>query len=433
MWIIALVFIILLCVVSLTLCFQFIRNYKVVGANQIAVVSGKGRHRYKTYRGGRTVVWPLINKRFDLDLRPYTMQVPVEAAVAKGIVPLNITATVSFAITSAEGVVDNAIQRILELSQSEEGLLAVTRSVVEGHLRDSIASMTPEQVMRDKDRLVTNMIRVCKEDLEEIGLEITTMNIADVMDCRLDGMNDDDLYIGLLNRTQSAQADSQARQSRAASEAASGEESERRRGETETRSRENERASLETRQAADVANYRQQGEVGRQKAIRSGEADTAGVEAEIEAEENRIGYVKARYSAEIVAVAEGDRDTVILEAQAKASEYKGQRQGEIEQLRRTAEIIEMGGESARQGYLIDNMAALVRPLAEAMRLFPAEKVSVLGGFGDKQHDQLSAVDAHPIERIKSDAILDTAWQGQQKDAAAGGTDDQRRKGAAAST
>ena len=58
--------------------------------------------------------------------------------------------------------------------------------------------MTPEQVMTDKDTLVSSMIRVCKADLEGIGLEITSMNIADVEDHRLEGVADQQLFIALL-------------------------------------------------------------------------------------------------------------------------------------------------------------------------------------------------------------------------------------------
>lgn len=427
-----LVFVVLLALIIVTLAFQFVRNYRVVGANQVAVVSGKGRNRYRTYRGGRTVVWPLINKRFDLDLRPYTMQVPVEAAVAKGIVPLNVKATVSFAVSSADIVLDNAIQRILELSQDAADLTNVTRSVIEGHLRDSIAAMTPEQVMRDKDQLVANMIRVCKEDLEEIGLEITTMNIADVEDSRLDGMDEEDLYIGLLNRTQSAQASAQARQSEAEAQAAAAEESEQRRGEIQTRKRNNERQSLETRQAADVAEQEQVGEVGRQEAIRGGDADNAGVRAAVEAEQNRISYLQARYAAEIVTPAEGDRDEMVLKAKAEAELYRGEREGEIKQLRHTAEIIQSGGDVARRGYLIDNFSALLQPLAQTLQLFPAERISILGGFGGKTHEQLSAVDPHPAEVIKANAIRAAAGD-STAEAAPNQSEDERRKRGAATT
>jgi len=50
------------------------------------------------------------------------------------------------------------------------------------------------------------MINVCKGDLENIGLEITTMNSADVVDHRLDGVDEPDLYIALLKRVQTANA-----------------------------------------------------------------------------------------------------------------------------------------------------------------------------------------------------------------------------------
>jgi uncharacterized membrane protein YqiK len=73
-------------------------------------------------------------------------------------------------------------------SEFEDELTAIATSIMEGHLRDSIAAMTPEQVMTDKDVLVQRMIKVCKGDLEGIGLEITAMNIADVEDHRLDGV-----------------------------------------------------------------------------------------------------------------------------------------------------------------------------------------------------------------------------------------------------
>ncbi len=249
-WYLIASFFVLVILVVATLLYQFVKNFTVVGANQVAVVAGKGREGYRTYHGGRVVVWPLINQRFDLDLRPQTTTVRVESAIAKGMVPLNVVATVSFAVSSSGRVLQNAIRRILTMAQDWEELTAVASSIIEGHLRDSIATMTPPQVMRDKERLVRNMIRVCKEDLEAIGLEITTMNIADVEDHRLEGMGDGELYIDLLNRIQSANAESQARASQAEARAASTEERETRRAEVESRRHNNERESLQTQTSA---------------------------------------------------------------------------------------------------------------------------------------------------------------------------------------
>ena len=83
---------------------------------------------------------------------------------------------------------------------SWENLIGVANSIIEGHLRGSLAQMTPEEVMSHKERLVKSMLQVCRGDLEAIGLEITTMNIADVEDHRFDGVEEPDLYIALLKR-----------------------------------------------------------------------------------------------------------------------------------------------------------------------------------------------------------------------------------------
>lgn len=398
-----LAFLVLIALIIFTLLFQFLRNFKVVGANQVAIVAGKGNSGFRTYHGGRVVVWPLINKRFDLDLRPSTTSVEVQSAIAKGMVPLDVTATVSFAVSSSGHVLQNAIRRILTIAQDRADLIQVTSSIVEGHLRDSIATMTPEQVMRDKDQLVRNMIRVCKDDLEAIGLEITTMNIADVEDHRLEGMGDGELYIGLLNRTQSASAKSQARVSQAEAHATSREQSEARRGEVECRKRDNQRESLVTRTSADVANQEQRGAVGTERALRDGAANEAGVRAQIEAEKQRIEYLTAQYRAEIVTPAHGESKRLRLNAEQEAFQIRGVAEAELEQLEKTIVILNEGGSAALEAYLIDNFESFIRPFAATLNLFPATRVSVITGAGG-EHAPLSAVDPHPIELQKANFI-----------------------------
>lgn len=400
---IILVFLLLIALVVLTLGFQFLRNFKVVGANQVAIVAGKGAEGYRTYHGGRVVVWPLINKRYDLDLRPSTTTIEVQASISKGMVPLDVTSTVSFAISSSGKILQNAIRRILSIAQDREQLIEVTSSIIEGHLRDSIATMTPEQVMRDKDQLVRNMIRVCKDDLEAIGLEVTTMNIADVEDHRLQGMGDGELFIGLLNRTQSASAKSQARVSQAEAHATSREQSEARRGEVECRKRDNQRESLVTRTSADVANQNQRSAVGTERALRDGAANEAGVRAQIEAEKQRIEYLTAQYQAEIVTPAHGQSARRRLEAEQEAFEIRGVAEAELEQLEKTIEILNEGGASALEAYLIDNFESFIKPFADTLNLFPADRVSVITGASG-EHAPISAVDPHPIELQKANLL-----------------------------
>jgi flotillin len=148
---------------------QIISKMKIIGGNELGIISGKSNKKgFTTISGGRAFIIPLFNRFEKINLTPYTIEVIVESAIAKGIVPLNVKATVSFAISSSKAGRDKAATRILRLSQNSEKLCSIASSIIEGHLRDAIAPMTPEQVMQDKDTLVANMINVCKSELENI-------------------------------------------------------------------------------------------------------------------------------------------------------------------------------------------------------------------------------------------------------------------------
>jgi hypothetical protein len=56
-------FLLVLC----TLLHQLITKMKIVGANELAVVAGKGREGFATLRGGRVFVWPLIHRFYRMD------------------------------------------------------------------------------------------------------------------------------------------------------------------------------------------------------------------------------------------------------------------------------------------------------------------------------------------------------------------------------
>ena len=82
---------------------------KNIPPSQLAVVHGRrGEDRigFKTLKGGRVFVLPLINDISIMDLTPKTTTVEVDSAIAKGIVPLVVKATVSFGIsTTSKGIV----------------------------------------------------------------------------------------------------------------------------------------------------------------------------------------------------------------------------------------------------------------------------------------------------------------------------------------
>lgn len=380
--------------VGITIIIQLITKMRIVGGNELGIVSGKGsRKGFRSLSGGRAFIIPFLNRFSKLNLTPHTIEVTVDSAIASGVVPLNVKATVSFAIASNESGRIRAVTRILTLAKNWDELRKVASDIIEGHLRDSIASITPEQVMKDKDTLVAKMINVCKSDLENIGLEITTMNIADVDDHRLDGVTEPDLYIALLKRVQTANAETKARQARAEAQAAAVEQQEERRAEIQVRALENELQNLQAETRVKVQEENQRRIVGVEQATRDANAKVHGIKRQIEAERQGIDMLLKKYEASIVTPANAEKERMVLEASINAERMRAKAQAEIEQLNETLKIIEKSG-NGRDTYIIENFERLITPFAETLNLFPAKKVSVITGAGGNRQ---------PISAIHPDA------------------------------
>jgi hypothetical protein len=247
------------------------------------------------------------------------------------------------------------------------------------------------------------MIKVCKADLEGIGLEITTMNIADVEDHRLEGVKEPDLYIALLKRIQTANAESQSREAKATARASAKEQEEARRAEVAIRSLENERQQLEAQTKVRVAQENQRRAVGVREATSNADSQVAGVRAQVEAEKQRIEMVRTQLEANTTVPAAAQRDKMVANAKGEAARIRGEAQAQIEQLCRTIDILETGGDRGLTAYIIEKFPELVGAFAGTMDLFPVEHVSVIAGRrepdGPISAVHPSAVDANLNQRI----------------------------------
>ena len=368
--------------IILTVVVQILTRMKNVPPSQLAVVHGKSGDEgegFKMFKGGRVFVLPLVHRFNTMDLTPKTTTVVVESAIAKGIVPLGVKATVSFGVAATRRGLTNAVKRILHMTDNWDNLIAVANSIIEGHLRDSLAQMTPEEVMSEKERLVKNMIQVCKSDLEGIGIEITTMNIADVDDYRFEGVEEPDLYIALLKRVQTANAEVQSRVAQANARAEATDQEETRRAEVEVRKAQNEKEELEATTNLRVAQERQRAAVGVEEAQRRAEAQVAGILQQIEAEKQRIAMLEAQYQAEITTPAGAQKEGQVLAAQAEAATMRGKADAELTQLARTIDILKGAGQDGLKAYVIEKFEEMIGAFAGTMDLFPVDHVTVVSG------------------------------------------------------
>jgi flotillin len=218
---------------------------------------------------------------------------------------------------------------------------------------------------------------------------------------------DQQLYIALLKRVQAANAETQSRQAQAHARAASTQAREARRAEVASRDLDNQREKVVAESSLAVAKEKQRSAVEVQRAARDAEAQVAGITAQIEAERERIEVLRAKFHAEVLVPAQGEKQRMILEAWADATEVLGKGQAELAQLRATMEIIEEGGQADLQAYLVENFERFSTPFARTLSLFPVDYASVITGSG-QSNAPLSAIHPHPVEAEKA-RLMGTAF------------------------
>jgi flotillin len=137
------------------------------------------------------------------------------------------------------------------------------------------------------------------------------MNIADVDDNRLPGVDEPDLYIALLKRVQTASALTKARVAKAEGLAASVEEQERNRADVTVRSLENEYANLVADTKVTLQRENQRRIVGVEKATRDAAAKVHGLKRQVMAEQEGLEMLRRKYEAEVITPAQAESQKMI--------------------------------------------------------------------------------------------------------------------------
>ncbi len=177
-----LIAVILLVFVSL---FAFlVKRYKRCPADRILVISGKvgskDKGASKCIHGGASFVWPLIQEYKYLDLTPIPIEIDLQNALSKQNIRVNIPSRFMVGISKEEGIMQNAAERLLGLTQQEIRHLAA--DIIFGQLRVVIATMDIEEINADREKFLTNVSASVEHELRKIGLNLINVNVTDITD-----------------------------------------------------------------------------------------------------------------------------------------------------------------------------------------------------------------------------------------------------------
>ena len=420
----------------------FVGRFKRCPANKILVIYGKtGKGAANCVHGGAAFIWPVLQSYEWLDLEPFVVPIELTSALSQENIRVSVPTTVTAAISTEEGVMQNAAIRLL--GQTMEDVKKQAQDIILGQMRAVIATMLIEDINRDRQAFMSKVNEAVSVELEKIGLTVINVNIKDI--------EDESGYIQALGRKAAAEAINQAtidvaeqeklgkigvaereRDQRRAVAAANatatvGEaEAERDRrsavaaanasaavGEAQAERDRRQQTSLLDAQAVETettANANKAGFHAGQKVAEEearGKSQTAAMkadgtirvaqeEAQKLAEEARAHREQARLNAEVVVPAQAAKEKAVVEAEAERQKRILIAGGEAE-----AVMLKMQAEAKGQQAILDGKAAGYKSLVAAC----AQEPSLTAGFllieklVDVARIQTEAVKNLPIEKI----------------------------------
>lgn len=398
--------------VSIAVLFLFIiivamlRRYKRCPSDRILVVYGKvGKgvesesRSAKCIHGGAAFIWPIIQAYQFLDLTPISIEINLKSALSKQNIRVDVPSRFTVGISTEAGVMTNAAERLLGLTQ--ESISNLAKDIIFGQLRLVVATMDIEEINSNRDKFLAAVSSNVEAELKKIGLKLINVNVTDI--------NDESGYIEALGKEAAAKAINDAKKSVA------------------EKNRDGEIGQAEAHQAQRVqvakadavavegeniakitiansdADRREKEAEARRKAVAAEKVMEAkaleeAYAAEKEAEIARAMREKATQTANVVVSAEIDKQKVEIDAEAIAEQTRRMAKGEAdaifmkmdaqargiyEILSKQADGFEMmvkaAGNNSKDAVMMmiaDKLPELVKTQVEAIKNIKIDKVTV---------------------------------------------------------
>lgn len=157
-------------------------RYRRCPSDQILVVYGrveKGKSS-RAIHGGGAFVFPLIQDYRYMSLTPVTINIPLENALSNQNIRIHVPSTFTVGISTEPDLMSNAAERLLNLSERE--IEALTKEIIFGQLRLTVASLTIEQINQDRESFLSRVRDHVEPELGKIGLYLINVNVTDITD-----------------------------------------------------------------------------------------------------------------------------------------------------------------------------------------------------------------------------------------------------------
>lgn len=386
-------------------------RYRKCPSDKVLVVFGKLRkgrdgefRSAKCIHGGGAFVIPVIQDYKYMDLTPISINVPLTNALCRQNIRINVPSSFTVGISTEEGIMQNAAERIARLSSQEIQELA--KDIIFGQLRLVIATMTIEEINSDRDKFLAAVSANVESELKKIGLTLINVNVTDI--------TDESGYIEALGKEAAARAINDAKKSVA--------ERERDGSIGEANARKDQRIQVAQADAfaiegenevkikiaqSNAVRRQEEAESLRQAIAAEKVAEANALKeaymAEKEAEETRALKEKATLEADTIVKSEIEKKALEIRAEAEAEQLRRRAKGEadaifakleaeargnkeilMKQAEGLREIVRAAGDNANDAVkliIADKLEELIKIQVEAIKNLKIDKVTVWDSMG----------------------------------------------------
>ena len=398
-------------VLLFTLLLVALTRYRRCPSDKVLVVYGKvgtnkdGTNRSaKCVHGGAAFIWPVIQSYEYLDLTPISINVDLTNALSHQNIRVDVPSRFTVGISTEQGVMQNAAERLLGLKLNEIQELA--KVIIFGQHRLVIATMDIEEINTDRDKFLEAVSHNVETELKKIGLRLINVNVTDI--------TDESGYIEALGKEAAAKAINDAKKSVAEKnrdgsigEAVAVKDQRISVAESNATAIAGENESKAAVALSDAIRREKEAEAQRRAVAAEKIAQAKALEeayvAEQSAERARAERELATKQADIITAAQVEKERKELEAEAIAEQTRRKAKGEADaifatmeaQARGVQEVLEKQAEgfkkiieaangdasAAVQLMLVDKIEELVKIQVEAIKNLNIDKITVWDSMG----------------------------------------------------
>ena len=391
----------------LSLLLVLLSRYRKCPSDKIMVIYGQvGQNKdgsnksAKCIHGGAAFVVPVLQAYEYLDLTPISIQVDLKNALSRQNIRIDVPSRFTVGISTENGVMQNAAERLLGLKLTEIQELA--KDIIFGQLRLIIATMDIEEINTDRDKFLEAVSRNVETELKKIGLRLINVNLTDI--------SDESGYISALGKEAAAKAINDAKKSVAEKErdGSIGEANAFRDRRIQVADAESlaitgENEAQMTIAMSNAARREKEAEALKiatsAEKIQAAKALEEAYAAEKEAELARFAREKATQEADVIVKAEIAKRKLELEAEADAEQIRRRAKGEADAIYMKMEAEARGMQeilSKQANGLSDVVKAAGGNADDALKLMLTDKM-----------EELLRIEVDAIKNIKFDKI--TVW------------------------